>query len=202
MSGRFLYLGSADSSSTGLDYPRGDGNPTAVSATTVTLGTAASTTASAFTGLVAFVYSGSGAGQYRLISAYSTDRVATLYRPWDQPYPNTASYLVYGVPMRHGDMAHYKVEYNTVTGTSGTLRSLVYVDACDNPRSVYSQTFQPQRIASTSGLSSTGDAQGETIIVDLMPLETIVAKVFIDSAPTAGTLELFCAAGKSHTRVA
>ena len=199
MAGRFYFLGSAGTGAASLSFPLGDGNPDAVTINTITLPTSASAIASAFTGLAAFVYSGSGVGQSRNIKAYSTARVATI-QDWEQPRPDTGSYIVYGVAMRHADMAHYRCEYSVSTATTGVLRSEIFADAGGEPRRIFSQPFQNARVQSTAALSSTGDAHAETTIIDLMPLDVVLSKVFIETVPTAGTLELYVAPGKSHGR--
>ena len=199
MAGRFYFLGSVGTTAGSLSFPAGDGNPDAITATTITLPTSASTVVSAFTGFTAFVYSGSGVGQRKQIASYSTARVATLSGEWEAPRPGTGSFIVYGPPMRHQDMAHYKVEYGG-TATTGILRAHVFADAGADPRSIYSQSFVAQRVAATAAISSTAVAQGETVIIDLMPLDVVLAKIYIETAPTAGTLEIFVAPGKSYGR--
>ena len=199
MAGRFYFLGSISTTAVAQSYPLGDGAPEGVTVNTITLPTSASAVASAFTGFTAFVYSSSGIGQRKQIASYSTSRVATLSGSWEDPRPGTGSFVVYGVPMRHQDMAHYKVEYGG-TATTGILRAHVFADAGADPRSIYSQSFVAQRIVATAAISSTGNAQGETIIIDLMPLDVVLAKVYVETAPTAGTLEVFVAPGKSHGR--
>jgi len=82
---------------TGL-FSRGvvsDGTAQAGSASSITLGTGEPTTVDIFKGAVVVIYSGTGAGQARMISAYSSGRVASVVPNWVVTPDNTSKYITH-----------------------------------------------------------------------------------------------------------
>lgn len=70
------------------------GTATAGAASTITLAVGASTTASTYNGLTVALISGTGAGQARTITGYTTGRVATVDRSWTTIPDATTVYAV------------------------------------------------------------------------------------------------------------
>jgi hypothetical protein len=78
--------------------PRGiisDGTAQAGAAGSITLGTGEPTTVDIFKGAVVVIYSGTGAGQARMITAYSSGRVAAVVPNWVVTPDNTSKYITH-----------------------------------------------------------------------------------------------------------
>jgi len=79
--------------------PRGvvtDGTATAGTSSTITLAASEPTTQDLFRGGMIAIYAGTGAGQApRMISAYSTGRVATVVPNWTVTPDNTSKYIIH-----------------------------------------------------------------------------------------------------------
>lgn len=79
--------------------PRGiasDGTATAGAAGSITLPAAEPTTVDIYKGAVIAIYAGTGAGQARMISAYSAGRVATVVPNWITAPDATSKYIIHG----------------------------------------------------------------------------------------------------------
>jgi hypothetical protein len=200
MLGRFFHLGTIDSSAAGLSFPRGDGSPSAISATTIALPTSAPDTANFFRDMIVYVAAGSGAGQWRVITSYSTARIATVHA-WEAPAPNTGSTLVYGIPMRHADIMHFRSEYTTTTAATGLFRAEVWIEEIATPHRIFSQFFQFAYVGSTFGLqAASSTAHGDTRVADVMPLKCIIGKIYCETAPAVGAVDVWAASGISERK--
>lgn len=71
-----------------------DNTATAGAASTITLDASASTTVDQYRGDVLYIYSGTGSGQSRVISAYSAGRVATVVPAWVTTPDNTSKFIL------------------------------------------------------------------------------------------------------------
>lgn len=79
--------------------PRGiasDGTATAGAAGSVTLAATEPTVADIYKGAVIAIFAGTGAGQARMITTYSTGRVASVVPNWITAPDNTSKYIIHG----------------------------------------------------------------------------------------------------------
>lgn len=97
------------------------GTATAGAASTITLVSPASTTAQAYKDYPIRIISGTGAGQVRWISDYTTGRVATVYIPWLTTPDATSVYVVDYV---------YAASGKTTCTLSGSPTATVFTVAC------------------------------------------------------------------------
>lgn len=73
------------------------GTATASASNTITLASTASTTANFYSGMMILITSGTGKGQARIITGYTTGRVATVTPAWTTTPASTATYIIYPI---------------------------------------------------------------------------------------------------------
>jgi hypothetical protein len=73
------------------------GTATASAAGSITLAAAASTTANFYSGMTILITSGTGKGQARLISGYTTGRIASVTPAWTTTPASTATYIIFPI---------------------------------------------------------------------------------------------------------
>lgn len=196
---KFLDCGTITSTCGAQAFPRGDGAPQAVGAATITLPTSAvdaSSALNAYQGHRVLVIAGQGMGQRRLLLNSSTAYLCAVAN-WDTPRPDTASTIIVGVPVRGHDAVEVKAEH-VGTATTGTWRLQSYfaqqnlgtTARVDLARSTLSATFQNAITLATSGLASSAGLHGVAQTIDFLSPETAVAKIFVETAPTAN-VEMF-----------
>lgn len=197
---KFLDIGTITSTGGAQAFPRGDGAPQAITATTITLPTSA---VDASAGLnfykhhLVMVIAGQGAGQERMILSSTTAYLCTV-QTWGIPRPDTGSTIVIGAPVKGRDGVAVKGEH-VGTATTGTFRLQTYVrmpfigtSRTDTMRSIVTATFPMTITLATAGLSSSAGYHAQTQLLDYVGEENTVAKVFVETAPTAN-VELFLA---------
>jgi hypothetical protein len=205
MAGDFFYLGPSLAATTLKYYP--DIDPTVGSTaythvdsanlSTVTLGPAASNALpDAYEGLGIYVIAGSGTGQLRQILRSSTaaQTVATV-KEWDNPKPDSGSTLVVGVILDGRDGFAVKAEH-AGTAATGTFRGMFFSRDVV-PRTVFTTPFTLGLVSSSVATAyltlPTAAGHGETRVIDYLTPMYRLAKVMVESAPTA-QVELFGAA--------
>jgi hypothetical protein len=95
-------------------------------------------------------------------------------------------------------MVHYRTEYTTTTMATGLYRADAFIEDTSAPQRIFSQAFNFAHIGVTAGLTISGStAHGETKVADLMPLNSVVGKIYCETAPTAGSIDVYAASGRS-----
>ena len=141
--------------STGL-LPRGiatDGTAQAGAAGSITLAASEPTTLDIFKGAVVAIYAGTGAGQARMITTYSTGRVASVVPNWITSPDNTSKYIIHAFadPVFVGQ--DNKVILSTDAHTGATVPTVTSVT---NAVGITSGAIQSIWDALTSALTTSG----------------------------------------------
>lgn len=194
-----VYLGSFSSTGAiGDSIPVGDGSPEAVASTSLTLATSANATSDFYAGMAVFISNGSGIGQKRFIESYSTARVASLNKPWDDPRPDTASTYVLGVGTDRGDLAHLKTEWQTTTAATGSFAAAFLLQQQSKAvERMLSDSSSPSYFGTNTGISTSGaTAHGNTVVLEFFPQHVQLFKPVLTAVPTAGQMHIFGVASK------
>lgn len=203
---KFLDLGTITATAAAQLFPRGDGAPQAVGATSITLPTSAVEASNAlgfYAGYGVLVIAGQGAGQLRQILTSSTAYLCTV-PTWDSPRPDTGSTIVVGLLPRGRDGVAVKFEGTSSVGT-GTYRGVFYTNdppgittsRIGNARAAVSTSWTPGGTVITSHISSSASLQLESRSITAIGEDYVLAKVGCEVAPTAN---VECFAAPQNTR--